>query len=57
MEDPMKTTTLLAALALGLLPGFALAECRGDHSESAASCMPGMVWDAGSGTCVEKPTS
>ena len=53
----MKTATLLAALALGLLPGFALAECRGDHAESAASCMPGMVWDAGTGTCVEKPTS
>ena len=53
----MKTATLLAALALGLLPGFALAECRGDHTESAASCMPGMVWDVGTGTCVEKPTS
>ena len=52
----MKTATLFAALALGLLPGLALADCRGDH-QSAASCMPGTVWDAPSGTCVEKPTS
>lgn len=53
----MKTVSLLAVLALGLMPGLALAECRGDHTENAASCMPGMVWDAGTGTCVEKPTS
>lgn len=53
----MKIATTLAVLAISLLPGSALAECRGDHSESAASCMPGMVWDAGTGTCVEKPTS
>lgn len=54
----MKLATTFAALALGLLPGFALAECRGEHSnETAASCMPGMVWDASAGTCVEKPTS
>lgn len=52
----MKTATLFAALALGLLPGLALADCRGDH-QTAASCMPGTVWDAPTSTCVEKPTS
>lgn len=54
----MKPAIILAVLALGLLPGLALAECRGSHpDQSAASCMPGMVWDATSGTCVEKPSS
>jgi len=54
----MKIATTLAVLAISLLPGLAFAECRGAHTdETAASCMPGMVWDAGTGTCVEKPTS
>lgn len=54
----MRSAIILAALAVSLLPGFALAECRGSHAgETAASCMPGMVWDAASGTCVEKPSS
>ncbi len=53
----MKIATTLAVLAISLLPGLALAECMGHPDETAASCMPGMVWDAGSGTCVEKPTS
>ena len=52
----MKTLSTLAVLALTLWPSLAAAECRGDH-QSAASCMPGTVWDAPSGTCVEKPTS
>ncbi len=52
----MKTATLLAALAISLLPGLALAECRGDH-QSAASCLPGTVWDEAKGTCIDKPTS
>jgi hypothetical protein len=54
----MILATTLAVLAISLLPGLALAECRGGHSgETAASCMPGTVWDAGTGTCVENPTS
>lgn len=54
----MKLTTTLAALALALLPGFALAECRGEHAtQTAASCMPGTNWDATKGTCVENPSS
>ena len=54
----MKITTAFAALALALLPGLAFAQCRGEHADqTAASCMPGMVWDATAGTCVDKPTS
>jgi hypothetical protein len=55
----MKTTSLLAVLAFTLLPSLAAAAgCRGEHSEeTAASCVPGMVWDSAKGTCVDKPTS
>jgi hypothetical protein len=54
----MKTTTTLAALAIALLPGFAFAQCAGKMNEqTAASCVPGMVWDGAKGTCVDKPTS
>jgi hypothetical protein len=54
----MKIATAFAALAFSLLPGLAFAQCRGEHADqTAASCMPGMVWDASAGTCVEKPTS
>ena len=53
----MKIATALAVLAISLISGLALAECMGHPEDSAASCLPGMVWDAGTGTCVEKPTS
>ncbi len=54
----MKPAITLAVLALSLLPALASAECMGGHpDQSAASCLPGMVWDGAKGTCVEKPTS
>ena len=54
----MKTATTHAALAIALLPNLAIAQCRGEHTDqTAASCMPGMVWDGAKGTCVDKPTS
>ncbi len=54
----MKSASLLAVLALSVLPGLAAANCRGEHiDQTAASCTPGMVWDSAKGTCVEKPTS
>lgn len=54
----MKTAATLAALAIALLPTLSMAQCRGEHSDqTAASCMPGMVWDTVKGTCVENPTS
>jgi hypothetical protein len=53
----MKKAVILAVLATSLLPGLALAECMGQPLQTAASCVPGMVWDAGAGTCVENPTS
>lgn len=52
----MKLT--LAALALTFLPTFAFAVCSGDEvDQTAASCMPGTVWDAETSTCVEAPSS
>ncbi|MFN3577023.1 MAG: hypothetical protein ACK4TJ_08605 [Tabrizicola sp.] len=55
----MKPASLLAVLAFTLIPSLsAAAGCRGEPmDQSAASCLPGMVWDSARGTCVEKPTS
>lgn len=50
----MKTT--LAAIALLLVPGLAVAECAGmKHKTSASACAAGTALDAQSGKCV--PTS
>lgn len=50
---------LLTALALTVLPGLALAEgCQWGHpDETAASCSPGLTWDAQTRTCVSVTTS
>jgi hypothetical protein len=54
----MKPATIFAVLAFSIVPSLASATCMGEHtSQSAASCLPGMVWDSAKGTCVEKPTS
>lgn len=54
----MKILVTLSALALTVLPTLALATCRGEAlDQTAASCLPGMIWDAETGTCVEAPTS
>ncbi len=52
----MKTKTLLAALALALMPALASAQCiKGQHKQ-AASCQAGTSWDAATGACVSQPT-
>ncbi len=53
----MKIATTLAVLAISLLPSLALADCAGQPLQTAASCMPGTVWDGAKGTCVDNPTS
>lgn len=54
----MKILVSLSALTLTVLPTLALANCRGETlDQTAASCLPGMIWDAETGTCVEVPTS
>jgi hypothetical protein len=54
----MKKVAAFALVAFTLLPSFAAsASCVGNHTQSAASCVPGMVFDEAKGTCVEKPTS
>lgn len=54
----MTARLFFAALALGVLPGLAGAQC-GSHQVkeiTASTCGEGMIWDAGRGTCVDAPT-
>lgn len=54
----MKPAVLFAALAFAILPGIAVASCKGDKmGDTAASCVPGTSWDSESGTCVVNPTT
>ena len=55
----MKTSTLLAAIALALMPSLALAvRCsEGMPATTASSCIEGAVWDEAKGQCVLQPTS
>ena len=46
--------TFLIALALTLAPGLSFAECGHD---TAASCAPGMQWDADLAKCVPTVSS
>lgn len=52
----MTSKTLLAALALTILPAVASAFCseRGSHAQS---CAAGTVWDANLQTCVKQANS
>ncbi len=52
----MTLTTLTAAAFLVLAPVVAAAACGG-MKDSAQSCAPGTVWDAGSGRCIVHTTS
>jgi hypothetical protein len=54
----MKILASLSVLTLALLPTLALADCRGEPlDQTAASCLPGMIWDAEGGTCTEAPST
>jgi hypothetical protein len=54
----MKYTAIFTVLAVTLLSGAAMAQCRGEQiDQTAASCLPGMVWDEATATCVDHPTS
>lgn len=54
----MKIKTTLAVIALTLAPSFAFAQCSDKmKEETAASCVPGAVWDEAKGACVANPTS
>ena len=45
--------TTVAVLALTALPGLAIAQCSGSHSQQASmSCAEGMTYDAETNTCV-----
>ena len=51
----MKFKTILAAAALALAPGFAMAMCG--HERTVTACAEGYVFDAGTQACVLKATS
>ncbi len=51
----MRTKTILAAVALTILPAAAFAMCSG-KSHQAMSCAEGTVWDANSQSCVKQVT-
>lgn len=53
----MKTRMILAAAALALTPGLAMAMCGHDRATTAASCGEGQVFDATKQACVDKATS
>lgn len=54
----MKLVLTMTLFTISVLPSVALANCRAEElDETASSCMPGMVWDAEKGTCVEAPSS
>ena len=52
----MTPKTLTVAAFLVLVPMIAAAACD-TMKDSAQSCAPGTVWDAGSGHCVVHTTS
>jgi len=54
----MKYAAIFSVLAVTLLSGAAMASCRDDGiDQTAASCLPGMVWDEATAACVDNPTS
>lgn len=54
----MRVFVTLSVLALSVLPSLALADCRGQPlDQTAASCLPSMVWDDEQGRCVPQPSS
>lgn len=52
----MTAKTLLAALALTVLPVISYAACS-ERGHQAQSCAAGTVWDANQQTCVEQASS
>jgi uncharacterized protein YdeI (BOF family) len=53
----MKLKTILAAAALALAPGLAMAMCGHERTTTATACGEGYVFDAATQTCVVKATS
>lgn len=53
----MKLTTLLATVALTLMPAISMAACFDNHADVTMTCAEGSQWDADAKTCVPKTTS
>lgn len=52
----MTFKTILAALALTLTPGLAMAMCSDRHVTTTMNCADGMVWDSETRTCTSPVT-
>jgi hypothetical protein len=55
-ETRMTFKTILAALALTLTPGLAMAMCSDRHVTTTMNCADGMVWDSETRTCTSPVT-
>lgn len=54
----MRVVVTLTILALSVVPSLALADCKGQAlDQTAASCLPNMIWDDAQGRCVPAPSS
>ncbi|MCF6443392.1 carbohydrate-binding module family 14 protein [Nereida sp. MMG025] len=53
----MKMKTILAALALAVVPTFGFAMGCSDGHTAQMSCAEGTSWDADQGACVPSTTS
>ena len=54
----MKIFALLSVLVTATLPTLAFANCSGEKLDiMAATCMPNMIWDAETQTCIENPST
>ena len=54
----MKYTAIFSVLAVTLLSGAAMASCRDAQiDQTAATCLPGTVWDEPTAACFDNPTS
>lgn len=54
----MRIFVTMSVLSLSILPSLAAADCRGHAlDQTAASCLPNMVWDDEQMRCVPSPSS
>ena len=53
----MTPKTLLAAIAITLMPAIAAAQCikMDERSAQTSSCKAGATWDAATNSCVSDP--
>lgn len=53
----MKVKMFVAAIALTLAPGMAMAMCGWERSQTASQCEQGTTWDSETQTCIAPVSS